>query len=114
MRSITKQLILVLMIIMAYLPMTVVYAVPDISIPEQNPVVSEMDMSNCHDEQSSNKCGQCADQYQCQSTASSGLALAPSSDRLGINQSVTVRYMTHDVSTKFQQPIPLFRPPISL
>ena len=110
----TKRLLLVLLIIMVYLPMTVVYAVPDISIPEQIYSVSEMDMSSCHHEQSSNKCDQCVDQVHCHGTASSSFPLAPSSDGVGINQNDTTRYTSHDLNAEFQQSIPLFRPPISL
>lgn len=114
MKSITRRLLLVLTIIMAYLPMTVVYAMPDISIPEQNVVASEMDMSSCHDEHSSKKCDACNDQFHCHSTASSHFGLALSSEWLGLNQDGLTRYTKHDLNLNFQQPIPLLRPPIFL
>ena len=113
----TKNLLLVLITIMAYLPMALAYAVPDVAVSEQTQSVVEMDMSNCHDQQISKKCGHCTDQHNCNaahSSCSTSLGIAFQSYDLNINQNVKSWYATFRVSTLFQQPVHLFRPPISL
>lgn len=117
MHRMTKNLLLVLITIMAYLPVAIAYAVPDVAVSEQTQAMVEMDMSNCHDQQTSKKCGHCTDQHNCNAahsscSTSSGIALQ--THALNTNQHVKSWYVTFRVGTLFQQPIPLFRPPISL
>jgi len=113
----TKKLLLILITLMAYLPLTVSYAMPDVSVPEQYQAVMTMDMSNCHDQQLNKKCGHCSDDHNCNSSHSScstSSVIATQAYRLGVEHDNKGQYMTFNVSTLFQQPIPLFRPPISL
>lgn len=117
MNNITKRLLIVLFTIVAYLPMAIAYSVPDVSVPEQSQFVVEMDMSNCHEQQTSKKCGHCSDQHNCNaahSSCTSSLGITSQSYDLNINQNVKNWYATFRVDTLFQQAIHLFRPPISL
>jgi len=117
MRSVTKNLLFVLITIMAYLPMTVTYALPDISVSEQSQSMSDMDMSKCHEQQSGNNCSHCSDLHNCNtshSSCSTSSAITSPTYELNVNQEMLTTYLTIQVDTIFQQLIPLLRPPISL
>lgn len=119
MHNITKKLLFVLLTMMAYLPMTVVNAMPDVAVQSQ-PVItmdmSTMDMTDCH-HQSNETCDTCATKHNCHCVHSS----------CSVSVGITAHYfvlITHrklkdsskalKISTLFQQPSHLFRPPISL
>jgi hypothetical protein len=117
MHRMTKKLLFVLITIVAYLPMAIAYSVPDVSVSEQTQSMADMDMSNCHDQQTSKKCGHCTDQHNCNaahSSCSTSFGISSQSYDLNINQKVKSGYSTFRVGIQFQQPIHLFRPPISL
>ena len=113
----TRKLLLILITIMAYLPMTVVYAVPTIPMTEQVQSVAEMDMSDCHQQQSKQKCGHCSEQHNCNSAHSScstSFGIPAHSYELVVNQKLDSWYVAFHANTPLQHTIALFRPPILL
>ncbi|MDH5357316.1 MAG: hypothetical protein OEW63_01650 [Gammaproteobacteria bacterium] len=120
MRSITKKLLFVLITIMAHLPMTVAYAVPDISVPQQTystDMNMNMDMADCHSEQVPKKCGHCSDQHNCNTahgscSVSVGITELPT--ELYAYRNATRWHSTFHASSPPAQSSSLFRPPITL
>jgi hypothetical protein len=120
MHNITKKLLFVLLTIMAYLPMTVVHAMPDVTSPIQANItmdMSAMDISICHHQQVDKTCDSCDTKHNCHCVHSS----------CSVSVGITAHYCvltTHrklkdyskglQISTLFQQPSRLFRPPIFL
>jgi len=104
---------------MAYLPMTMAFAVPNISVAEQTQAMADMGMKNCHDQQNntSNDCGHCTDQFNCNNatnSCSTSVSLVSHSHELNNSQDAKALYLTFHDSTLFQRSNPLLRPPISL
>jgi len=117
MNRITKRLLFVLITIMAYLPMTVVYAVPDVSIVQQSQSAMTMDMADCHHQQLEKTCEHCANQHSCKcshSSCSTSIGLPLQSVELEALNNASSRYSIIQVSTLFQRTTLVFRPPISL
>jgi hypothetical protein len=125
MHRVTKKILLVLLTIMAYLPMTVVNAMPDVAIPVQTQSVTTMnmammdmdamDMADCH-HQANKTCDHCSSQhgYHCGHSASSvSLAITTHYSLLNINRNLKTSDKTLRINTQFQQTTPLLRPPIS-
>ena len=123
----TKRLLFVFFIIMAYLPMTMAYAVPTLSVAEQTPAVvdmnmdmdMDMDMKNCHNQQNkmSQNCGHCTDKHNCNNaTGSCSTSVSIVSQSYGLNrfQDLKTVYLSFRDNARFQRSKPLFRPPISL
>ncbi len=113
----TKRLLFALITIMMYLPMTVVNAAPDINLSGNTQTIMTMDMNNHHDDQTMhNKCSHCSDQHNCKSahnSCSTSLGIPAQSFNLDISYYAQPRYAMFNVSSLFQQPLPLLRPPIS-
>ena len=120
MNRMSKQLLFVLMTIMAYLPMTVVYAVPDVSIAPQSQSVmtmTDMDMADCHHQKTEINCEHCANQHSCNcshSACSTSIGLTHQSAELNALNHTENSYSVMQLSALFQQSTLLFRPPISL
>lgn len=117
MHQVTTKLLLIFITIMAYLPMTVAYAVPDISMVEQVQSVSQMDMSNCHEQKVKQKCGHCAEQHNCNSSTgscSTSFGIPSYSYDLTVNHKLNSWYAAYYVNTPRQHTSTLYRPPISL
>ncbi len=117
MHQATKKLLLILFTIMAYLPMTVAYAVPDVAMTEQVQSMIKMDMSDCHEQRIKQKCGHCADQHNCNSSAgscSTSFGIPSYSAELVVNHKLNPWYMAYHVDTPRQHTSTLYRPPISL
>ena len=125
MHRITKRLLFVLLTIIAYLPMTVVNAMPNVSIPVQTqsaPVMNMMDTAmadatDCYQQEQADKtCAHCASQHasHCASSVCSvSLAITAHYSLLNINRNLTNSDKTLRIDTPFQRPPPLIRPPIS-
>lgn len=126
MHRVTKKILLVLLTIMAYLPMTVVNAMPDVAIPVQTQSVTTMnmammdmdamDMADCH-HQANKTCDHCSSQHatHCVHSACSVslAAIATHYSLLNINRNLKTSDKTLRINTQFQQTTPLLRPPIS-
>lgn len=106
---------------MTYLPMTVVYAVPDLPVAESSISSSmdmdmNMDMTDCHSDRVSKKCGHCSDQHNCNAahgSCSVNFGIAAASFELTVHQAVSIWYSTVNVSAPPIYSSSLFRPPIS-
>jgi hypothetical protein len=125
MHCLTKKILLVLLTIMAYMPMTVVNAMPDVTIPVQTQSVTtiniamidmdEMDMADCH-HQANKTCDHCSNQpapHCAHSACSVSLAITTYHSLLNIHRNLKTSDKTLRINTQFQQPTPLLRPPIS-
>lgn len=110
---------------MAYLPMTVVNAMPNVSIPTQSQSVTAMDMTtmmdtdttttDCHP--ANKTCDHCSSQYAphcAHSACSVSLAITSHYSLLSINRNLKNSDKTLRINTQFQQPTRLLRPPISI
>ena len=129
MQRITRRLLFVLLTIMAYLPMTVVNAMPNVSIPVQTQSVVAMNMAtmtamammdtaaaDCHHHQADKTCDHCSTQHSSHcvhSPCSVSLAITTLYSLLSINRNLTNSDKTLRINTQFQQPAHLLRPPIS-
>jgi hypothetical protein len=124
MHHITKRLLFVLLTIMAYLPMTVVNAMPNVAISVQTQTQSVttmdmagMDMTDCHHNQVNKTCDHCSSQHAAHcvhSACSVSLAITTPYSLLSINRYLKNSDKTLRIDTQFQQTIPLLRPPISI
>jgi uncharacterized membrane protein len=120
MHRITKRLLFILLTIMAYLPMTVVNAMPNVSIPAQTQSVitmdmAGMDMADCH-HQTNKTCDHCSSQHATHCVHSAcfvSLAITTHYSLLNINRNFKNSDKTLRINTQFQQTTPLLRPPIS-
>ena len=111
------KLLLILTMLMAYLPMSMAYAMSDGAMQEEMQSEMAMDMENCHEQQVEPKCGHCADQHNCNSafgSCSTSFGLASYSYDLAIKQKLNSWYLAFHVNTPLQHSLALFRPPISL
>jgi hypothetical protein len=121
MHRITKKILLVLLTIMAYLPMTVVNAMPDVAIPVQNQSITTMDvammdMADCY-HQANEICDHCSSQHTAHcvhSACSISLAITTHYSLLSINRDFKHSDKSLRINTQFQQTTPLLRPPISI
>lgn len=121
MHNITKKILIVLITIMAYLPMTVVNAMPDVAMPVQTQAVTAMDMAtmdmdDCHHEKASTSCDTCLSQHSCHcvhSSCSISFGLTAHYFALSINRNLKNSAKTLRINTQFQQATRLLRPPIS-
>ncbi len=120
MHHVTKQIVFILLTIMAYLPMTVVNAMPNVAIPTQTQSVTTMDMgamdmADCH-HQANKTCDHCSSQpaaHCAHGACSVSLAITTIYSLLNINRHLTNSDKPLRFNTQFQQPTPLLRPPIS-
>ncbi len=124
-----KRLLLVLLTIMAYLPMTVMNvanAMPNASVPMSTQSIVAMDMTNmamidagvadCH-HQANKSCEHCSIQsgaHCVHNACSVSLAITTPYSLLNINRDLKNNDKTMRISTQFQQPTRLLRPPISI
>lgn len=121
----TKKILLVLLTIMAYLPMTVVNAMPDVAISIQTQSVTTpnmamididaVDMTDCH-HQTNKTCDHCSSQqatHCVHSACSASLAITTHYSLFSINRNLQSSNKTLPINTQFQQTTPLLRPPIS-
>ena len=125
MNRVTKQIVFILLTIMVYLPMTVVNAMPNVSIPTQTQSVTTMDMAmidmgamdmaDCH-HQANKTCDHCSSQpaaHCAHGACSVSFAITTIYSLLNINRHLTNSDKPLRFNTQFQQPTPLLRPPIS-
>ncbi|MFT7414284.1 MAG: hypothetical protein ACI9FO_000943 [Methylophagaceae bacterium] len=131
MHRITKRLLFVLLSIMVYLPMTIVNAMPNVSIPVQSQSATVMNMTttqamammdmdmaavDCH-HQANKICDHCSTQHSSHcvhSSCSVSLAITTLYSLLSINRDLKNSDKTLRINTQFQQPTRLLRPPISI
>lgn len=113
----TTKLLLILTMLMAYMPMSMAYAMPDGAMQEEMQSEMAMNMENCHEQQVEPKCGHCAEQHSCNSafgSCSISFGLTTYSSDLATKQNLNSWSLAFHVDTPLQHSLALFRPPISL
>jgi len=124
MHRVTKNILFILLTIMAYLPMTVVNALPNVTVPIQSTTtmsmatmdMDAMDMTDCH-HQASKTCDHCSTEHASHcvhSACSVSLAITTHYLLVNINRNLKNSDKTLRFNTQFQQTTPLLRPPISI
>lgn len=120
MYRLTKRLLFVLLTIMAYLPLTVVNAIPNVAIPVQTQSATSMDMAmmdmaecNHHTNSTCDHCSSQQASHCVHSACSVSLAITTHYLLLNINRNLKNSDETLRINTQFQQTTPLLRPPIS-
>lgn len=104
---------------MAYLPMTVVNAMPDVTISVQTQSVTTMDMAtmdmaDCQHHQATKTCDHCSTTDCVQGSCSISLGVTSHYSVLSNHRNVKDAYKMLHISTEFQHPPRLYRPPISI
>tara|TARA_R110002049_G_scaffold65772_3_gene172397 strand:- start:323 stop:706 length:384 start_codon:yes stop_codon:yes gene_type:complete len=127
MHSINKNILFVLLTIMAYLPMTVVNAMPNVGIPVQtHQSATSMQMmtmegmesmadANCHP--ANKTCDHCSNQnatHCANSACSVSVAITTHYPFFSINRHFKNSDKVLRINTQFQEPSPPLRPPISI
>lgn len=78
--------------------------------------MDSMDMADCPHQQTTKSCDKCSTKHSCQcvqSACSVSLGITSSNTTLSTYRKVKDMYKTIYISTLFQKPSPLFRPPIA-